>query len=72
MSSEKINSRISGFYKMSLEERQKTIQKLCKNLSTEDMEYLSSSTHILEKAGHGSPIERAPEINELIINFIKS
>jgi pimeloyl-ACP methyl ester carboxylesterase len=26
---------------------------------------------IIEKAGHGSPKERAPEINQHIINFLK-
>ena len=32
----------------------------------------NSRFEVIEKAGHSSPIERAPEINELIINFIKS
>jgi 3-oxoadipate enol-lactonase len=32
----------------------------------------NSKFEVIEKAGHTSPIERAPEINELIINFLKS
>jgi proline-specific peptidase len=32
----------------------------------------NSRFEVIEKAGHSSPIERAPEINELIIKFLKS
>jgi len=32
----------------------------------------NSKLIVLEKAGHGSPIERAPEINQLIIDFLKN
>lgn len=32
----------------------------------------NSKIEVLEKAGHNSPIERAPEINKLIIEFLKS
>jgi proline-specific peptidase len=31
----------------------------------------NSRFEVIEKAGHSSPIERAPEINELIIKFLK-
>jgi len=56
MSEKNINSRISGFFKMSVEERQKIIQNLC-DLTSEDMEYLKQSTNILDKAGQGHYIE---------------
>jgi pimeloyl-ACP methyl ester carboxylesterase len=32
----------------------------------------NSKLIILEKAGHGSPIEKAPEINKEIIEFFQS
>jgi pimeloyl-ACP methyl ester carboxylesterase len=31
----------------------------------------NSTLKIIDKAGHGSPRSRAPEINEIIINFLK-
>lgn len=56
MSEQKINSRIPGFFKMTAEDRQNTIQKMC-NLTQEDMDYLSKSTTILDLAGQGHYIE---------------
>lgn len=32
----------------------------------------NSSSKIIEKAGHDSPLSRAPEINKLIIEFLKN
>ncbi|MFX0123615.1 MAG: hydroxymethylglutaryl-CoA reductase, degradative [Candidatus Hodarchaeota archaeon] len=52
----KINSRISGFFKKSPEERRNIIQKLC-NLNRDDMNYLKESTGILDRAGQGHYIE---------------
>ncbi len=56
MTANEINSRISGFYKMNVTERQNKIQTLC-NLSNDDMDYLLQSTAILDKAGQGHYIE---------------
>ncbi|MFX0087863.1 MAG: hydroxymethylglutaryl-CoA reductase, degradative [Candidatus Hodarchaeota archaeon] len=56
MDKRNINSRIPGFFKMKVEERQKKIQDLC-DLNSEDMEYLKQSTNILDKAGQGHYIE---------------
>ncbi len=56
MSERKISSRISGFFKMSTEERQNMVQKLC-TLTQDDIDYLRESTNILDKAGQGHYIE---------------
>jgi hydroxymethylglutaryl-CoA reductase len=56
MSEQKISSRLSGFFKLSIEERQAKIQELCA-LTTDDIEYLALSTATLGKAGKGYYIE---------------
>ncbi|MHA1971791.1 MAG: hydroxymethylglutaryl-CoA reductase, degradative [Candidatus Hodarchaeales archaeon] len=56
MNNKKISSRISGFFKKTVEERQKTIQDLC-DLNSSDLEYLKESTKVLDKAGQGHYIE---------------
>ncbi|MFX0015774.1 MAG: hydroxymethylglutaryl-CoA reductase, degradative [Promethearchaeota archaeon] len=53
---QKLNSRISGFFRKSPKERQDIIQKLC-NLSQEDIDYIKQSTLILDRAGQGHYIE---------------
>ncbi len=60
----KINSRITGFFKKSVEERQNIIQKLC-NLNQEDIEYLKESTNILDKAGQGHYIENTVAVMQV-------
>ena len=64
MSEQKINSRISGFFKMSVEERQNMIHKLC-NLTHKDMDYLKESTNILDKAGQGHYIENTIAVMQI-------
>jgi hydroxymethylglutaryl-CoA reductase len=56
MSKNEINSRISGFYKMNVDQRQTKIESMC-SLNKEDMDYLKQSTMILDKAGQGHYIE---------------
>ena len=56
MNKREINSRIKGFFKKNVEERQKIIQDLC-NLSSDELQCLKDSTSILDKAGHGHYIE---------------
>ncbi|MFX0182189.1 MAG: hydroxymethylglutaryl-CoA reductase, degradative [Candidatus Hodarchaeota archaeon] len=56
MSKKEINSRISGFYKMNLDQRQSEIESMC-DLDKKDMDYIKQSTMILDKAGQGHYIE---------------
>ncbi|MFX0212012.1 MAG: hydroxymethylglutaryl-CoA reductase, degradative [Candidatus Hodarchaeota archaeon] len=56
MSKNEINSRISGFYKMNVDQRQTKIESMC-GLNKEDVDYLKQSTIILDKAGQGHYIE---------------
>ncbi len=56
MNKRKINSRITGFFKKNVEERQKLMKELC-NLSSDELQCLKDSTSILDKAGHGHYIE---------------
>ncbi|MFW9855607.1 MAG: hydroxymethylglutaryl-CoA reductase, degradative [Candidatus Thorarchaeota archaeon] len=56
MSKQKTSSRLSGFFKLSIEERQVKIQNLC-NLTKDEIEYLALSTATLDKAGKGYYIE---------------
>ncbi len=56
MSDRQINSRISGFFRKSLEERQNIIKEMCK-LDDTDIEYLNSAKIPLDKAGKGYYIE---------------
>jgi hydroxymethylglutaryl-CoA reductase len=56
MSKKEINSRISGFYKMNVDQRQSKIESIC-GLDKKDMDYLKQSTMILDKAGQGHYIE---------------
>ncbi|MFW9778625.1 MAG: hydroxymethylglutaryl-CoA reductase, degradative [Candidatus Heimdallarchaeota archaeon] len=56
MSKQKISSRLSGFFKLTIEERQAKIQGLC-NLTKDEIEYLALSTATLDKAGKGYYIE---------------
>lgn len=56
MNKKEINSRISGFYKMSVDQRQSKIESMC-GLDKKDMDYLKQSTMILDKAGQGHYIE---------------
>ncbi|MFX1511160.1 MAG: hydroxymethylglutaryl-CoA reductase, degradative [Promethearchaeota archaeon] len=56
MSEPQINSRISGFFKKSLEERQKIIKEMCQ-LEEIDIEYLNFAKTPLDKAGKGYYIE---------------
>lgn len=64
MSEKKINSRISGFFKMSLEERQNIIQDQC-GLDSEELEYLKQSTQVLDKAGQGYYIENTIAVMQI-------
>ncbi|UCE14526.1 MAG: hydroxymethylglutaryl-CoA reductase, degradative, partial [Candidatus Heimdallarchaeota archaeon] len=64
MSEQKVNSRIPGFFKMTTEDRQNTIQKMC-NLTQEDMDYLNKSTAILDQAGQGHYIENTIAIMQI-------
>jgi hydroxymethylglutaryl-CoA reductase len=64
MDERNINSRIPGFFKMRVEERQKEIQDLC-DLNSEDMEYLKQSTNILDKAGQGHYIENTIAVMQI-------
>ena len=52
----KSTSRITGFFKKSVQERQNIIQNLC-DLTQEEKDYLIQSTLILDKAGQGHYIE---------------
>jgi hydroxymethylglutaryl-CoA reductase len=60
----KLNSRISGFFKKSVEERQNIIQKHC-DLNQEDIDYLRQSTLILDKAGQGHYIENTIAVMQI-------
>ena len=43
-----------------------------KSSMAEMHELLPNSTfYVVDKAGHGSPLEKAPEVNQEIINFLK-
>ncbi|MFX0206659.1 MAG: hydroxymethylglutaryl-CoA reductase, degradative [Candidatus Hodarchaeota archaeon] len=56
MSERQINSRISGFFRKTLEERQSIIKNMCQ-LADTDIEYLNSAKAPLEDAGKGYYIE---------------
>jgi hydroxymethylglutaryl-CoA reductase len=56
MSERQINSRISGFFRKTLEERQNIIKNMCQ-LADTDIEYLNSAKAPLEDAGKGYYIE---------------
>ncbi len=56
MSDEKFSSRLKGFFRMSMTDRQQKIKDLCQ-LSQEDLDYLNVSSAALEKAGQGFYIE---------------
>jgi hydroxymethylglutaryl-CoA reductase len=64
MTANEINSRISGFYKMNVAERQNKIQNIC-DLSNDDMDYLKQSTAILDKAGQGHYIENTISVMQI-------
>ncbi|MFX0051596.1 MAG: hydroxymethylglutaryl-CoA reductase, degradative [Candidatus Hermodarchaeota archaeon] len=64
MSKNEINSRISGFYKMNVDQRQTKIESMC-NLNKEDMDYLKQSTMILDKAGQGHYIENTIAVMQI-------
>lgn len=64
MSKREISSRLPGFFKMGLEERQTKIQEIC-DLSQDEMEYLSQSTAILDKAGKGHYIENTIAVMQI-------
>ncbi|MFX0171275.1 MAG: hydroxymethylglutaryl-CoA reductase, degradative [Candidatus Hodarchaeota archaeon] len=64
MSKNEINSRISGFYKMNVEQRQAKIESMC-DLNKEDMDYLKQSTTILDKAGQGYYIENTIAVMQI-------
>ncbi len=57
MSEKPRNSRIAGFYKMTVEERQNTIKRLCPQLTDDEIKCLQNSTAILDHAGQGHYIE---------------
>lgn len=64
MNNDKINSRIAGFYKMSISDRQKDIQNKF-NLNSEEMAYLNLSIETLEKAGQGYYIENVIGVQQI-------
>ncbi|MHA2292916.1 MAG: hydroxymethylglutaryl-CoA reductase, degradative [Candidatus Hodarchaeales archaeon] len=57
-------SRISGFFKMSVNERQNKIKEIC-NLSQEEVDYLRQSTNILDTAGQGHYIENTIAVMQI-------
>ena len=61
---QKVNSRITGFFKKSPEDRQSIIQNLC-TLNQEEMDYLKESTQILDKAGQGHYIENTIAVMQI-------
>ncbi|MHA2153697.1 MAG: hydroxymethylglutaryl-CoA reductase, degradative [Candidatus Hodarchaeales archaeon] len=64
MNDKKFNSRLKGFFRMSMRDRQKKIKDLCQ-LSQEDLEYLNESSTTLEKAGQGFYIENVIGVQQI-------
>ncbi|MHA1992979.1 MAG: hydroxymethylglutaryl-CoA reductase, degradative [Candidatus Hodarchaeales archaeon] len=64
MNNKKFNSRLKGFFRMSMRDRQKKIKDLCQ-LSQEDLEYLNESSTTLEKAGQGFYIENVIGVQQI-------
>ena len=64
MSDKKFNSRLKGFFRMSMADRQEKIKELCQ-LSQEDLDYLNESTATLEKAGQGFYIENTIGVQQI-------
>jgi hydroxymethylglutaryl-CoA reductase len=64
LSENKINSRIAGFYKMSMKERQEKIQNIV-NLNQEEVDYLKDSIATLDKAGQGFYIENTIGVQQV-------
>ena len=68
MTGPKINSRIAGFYKMSMTDRQNKIHEIV-NLNQDDIDYLKDSTSTLEKAGQGFYIENTIGVQQIPIGI---
>ena len=51
-----------------------THDRITPRSSMEEMHNLlpNSTFYVVEKAGHGSPLEKAPEVNQQILDFLKS
>jgi hydroxymethylglutaryl-CoA reductase len=64
LNEQKINSRLAGFFKMSMAERQKKIQ-LLSQLNEEDIDYLNESISTLAKAGQGFYIENTIGVQQI-------
>jgi pimeloyl-ACP methyl ester carboxylesterase len=50
-----------------------THDRLCPKSTMEEMHRRipNSSFEVIDKAGHSAPLSRAPEVNKLILNFLK-
>ncbi|MHA1512835.1 MAG: hydroxymethylglutaryl-CoA reductase, degradative, partial [Candidatus Hodarchaeales archaeon] len=64
MNERKINSRLAGFFKMSMIDRQKKIQSLSQ-LNEDDIDYLNESISTLTKAGQGFYIENTIGVQQV-------
>ncbi|MHA2096656.1 MAG: hydroxymethylglutaryl-CoA reductase, degradative, partial [Candidatus Hodarchaeales archaeon] len=64
MSDDEFNSRLTGFFRMSMADRQQKIKNLCQ-LNQEDLDYLNESTTTLEKAGQGFYIENTIGVQQI-------
>ena len=64
MNDHKFNSRLTGFFRMSMLDRQKKIKERCQ-LSQEDLDYLVESSTTLEKAGQGFYIENTIGVQQI-------